>query len=212
MIKINKGSAPREWIEYCRTKGVSYQAIPELTEALYREQGYICAYCMRRIPLTKRDYNSNEDHRIDHILCRDDHHDRELDYSNMVICCPGAINEDLHCDKKKDNKDVTFDLFSDYSINTLSYSTNTGEIKSSNLIWNDEINRLLNLNNKLLKINRKWVIDSIITTIGKKRWTKRVIIEQLKLWEGIDRDGKRKQFCGVAIWFLKKTLSRSPKS
>ncbi len=206
MIKINKGIAPREWADYCRTPGVQYQAVPELRDALYKAQGYICAYCMRRIPV--RDNNSNEDHRIDHIKCRKKHPADELHYSNMVICCPGAINGDPHCDKKKRDNDVTFDLFSDQFIQTLSYSTNTGEIKSTNSTWNDEINRFLNLNNSLLKANRRKVIASIIEVFGERKWKKREVKEQLKSWENLDEDGKYKPYCGVAIWFLKKTLPR----
>lgn len=210
MIKINKGPVPQEWIDYCRTPGVEYQAIPELVEALYREQGYICAYCMRRIPV--RDSNYREDHRIDHIQCRDDHPNRQLNYSNMVICCPGAINggfiDRCHCDRKKGDNDVSFNLFSDHFIGTISYSTGTGEIKCSVSQWNDEINRLLNLNNGLLKANRKAVIESIIKILGKPEWKTRNIMEQLNSWKGVDREGKRKEFCGVAVWFLNRVLSR----
>lgn len=50
MIKIAKNKEPKEWTEYRNTPGVDYQSIPELVESLLKEQGYICAYCMRRIP------------------------------------------------------------------------------------------------------------------------------------------------------------------
>ena len=66
---------------------------------------------MRRIP--HKDKNSNENSRIDHILSRDKHPDMKLDYGNMVICCPGAISGNFHCDKFKGEEDITFSLFND---------------------------------------------------------------------------------------------------
>ena len=49
MILITKNKEPKEWTEYRNTPGVDYQAIPELVQSLLKEQGYICAYCMRAL-------------------------------------------------------------------------------------------------------------------------------------------------------------------
>lgn len=57
MILITKNKEPKEWTEYRNTPGVDYQAIPELIQSLLKEQGYICAYCMRRIPKQDKLYN-----------------------------------------------------------------------------------------------------------------------------------------------------------
>ncbi|MDM8338404.1 hypothetical protein [Mediterranea massiliensis] len=112
MRKIEKQSEPREWTAHRLTPGAKYEAKPELREALLKEQGYLCAYCMRRIPI--RDTNSNETTRIDHILSRRNHPELQLNYSNMVVCCPGAITSDFHCDKQKGENDITFNLFEDH--------------------------------------------------------------------------------------------------
>ena len=93
MRKVDKRPEPKEWVEYRQTPGAKYEAISELRSSLLEEQGYVCAYCMRRIPV--KDRNSNETSRIEHVLSREKHPDRELDYHNMVICCPGAIFPDL---------------------------------------------------------------------------------------------------------------------
>ena len=107
MILINKNQEPKEWTEYCSTPGVTYQSIPELVDALLKEQGYICAYCMRRIPTKDKIEGklTSEDHRIEHIKCRENHEDLQLKYNNMLICCPGHIGEDEHCDRKKGNQE-----------------------------------------------------------------------------------------------------------
>ena len=104
MIKIAKGKEPKEWTEYRNTPGVDYQSIPELVESLLKEQGYICAYCMRRIPHRDKLYKkdgikyvlTDEAHRIEHVLSRDNHPDKKLDYNNMVVCCPGHIGDEDH--------------------------------------------------------------------------------------------------------------------
>lgn len=83
MRKINKNPEPKEWTSYRLTPGADYKAIPELRRALLEEQGYICAYCMRRIPV--KDSNSNETSRIEHILCRGKHDDEKLHYTKGVI-------------------------------------------------------------------------------------------------------------------------------
>lgn len=42
-------------------------------------------------------------------------------------------------------------------------------IQSSNPIWDKEINDILNLNCSILGINRKQVLDAVITVLGEKR-------------------------------------------
>lgn len=135
MIKITKGKEPKEWTEYRATPGVDYQSIPELVESLLKEQGYICAYCIRSIPC--KDKISNEDHRVEHILSRDNHPNQKFVYSNMVLCCPGHIGNEDHCDRQKGGRDVTFNLFDASFIATLSYKSD-GEIVSSNEQYNKE--------------------------------------------------------------------------
>lgn len=116
MILITKNKEPKEWTEYRNTPGVDYQAIPELVQSLLKEQGYICAYCMRRIPTKDKIYKkdgvnfvyTNEDHRVEHIKSREQHDDLKLDYTNMVVCCPGHIGAQDHCDRLKGPKDISF--------------------------------------------------------------------------------------------------------
>ena len=207
MRKIVKLGEPAEWTAYRLTPGVDYQSIPELRDSLLKEQGYICAYCMRRIP--HRDKNSSETSRIDHILCRENHDDLKLDYRNMVICCPGAINNEFHCDKLKDSNDVTFNLFDDAFINTISYKSRDGHISSSDITHNREMNDLINLNHRLIKKNRIQTLNGIITRLGNRKWKASDIRRELTQWEEKDVSGKYKPYCGIVIWYLKKKLRQA---
>lgn len=213
MILMKKRKEPDAWLKYRLTPGVDYQSIPELVESLYKEQGYICAYCMRRVP--HRDSVSNEDHRIEHMLSREKHDDKKLDYNNMVICCPGHIGAEDHCDKKKGSDDISFSLLDSVFINSLSYS-NDGSIKSSNDIYDKELNETLNLNTALLKANRKSMIGELVKGIqsyvirnGKldKSFLNRMIDKYSHMYS---KDGKQvyHPYCGVAIYYLRRKLKK----
>ena len=210
MRKINKGNEPRKWTEYRLTPDATYKRISELADALLKEQGNICAYCMRRIPT--KDKNSNETTRIDHKLSQENHDDLQLDYKNMVICCPGAISNDFHCDKSKGEEDVTIPLFEDYFVETIEYETSDGKIKSTNPIWDNEINSndILNLNNKQLKRNRKEALSAATITLNQTVTWKRSAIQKLIAdWDNMDSDGNFKPYNGIVVWYLKKKLKQS---
>ena len=219
MILIRKKSEPKEWLKHRSTPGVDYESIPQLVDSLLEEQGYICAYCMRRIPCKDRLYKKDginfvltgEDHRIEHILSREKHEDKKLDYSNMVICCPGHIGNEDHCDRLKGSNDITFSPLDQNFIATLSYKTD-GEIVSSNAQYNKEINEVLNLNTKLLKENRKntWeaVKKELIAQRGGKPWNKTILSAYIKKYSSLNKQLKMIPYCGVVLYFLQKKLKQ----
>lgn len=208
MRKITKKSEPKEWTKYRLTPGVKYQAKDFLRNSLLEEQGFICAYCMRRIP--SKDENSNELSRIEHLKSQNKYPEKQLDYSNMVVCCPGAIDHNYHCDKSKGDFDVSFDLFSDQFISTILYRSKTGEIYSTNEKYSFEMNDVLNLNNRLLMRNRKAALDGVIKVLKKKGWTKTNITVFLKIWNNKRKNNKKGweylEYCGIVVWFLKQKL------
>lgn len=206
MRKIIKQTEPKEWTEHRLTFGADYEAIPELRKSLLEEQGYICAYCMRRIPV--KDKNSNEESRIDHVLSRKKHPDQKLNYTNMVICCPGAIDYDFHCDKQKGENDLSFNLFNNQFFTTLSYKSKTGKIESSDARYNSEINDLLNLNNRLLMSNRKSALLGVINSLDKIGWTVTNITQQIKKWDNQNTTGQYKEYNGMILWYLTKRLKQ----
>lgn len=207
MIQINKGSEPAEWSAKCNTPGfVEYEPIPELRHSLLKEQGYLCAYCMRSIPV--HDMGVAESSKIEHILSRKAHPNRQLDFQNMVICCPGNIGNIAHCDKSKEDKCVSFDIFKPQLEDSISYESRSGKIKSSNPLWDKEINdaEILNLNHKLLMINRLQVLNGVQELLEKKKWKKAELQLKLNEWLIKDKEGKFKPYCGIVRWYLNKKL------
>lgn len=222
MIKITKNKEPKEWFEYRSTPGVDYQSIPELVRSLLREQGYICAYCMRRIPchdkLHKKDginyVQTDENHRIEHIHSRERHPDEKLNYSNMVICCPGHIGNEEHCDRLKGSKDISFTPFDENFISTLSYHSD-GTIISTNHQYDKEINEILNLTTPLLKENRRqsWntVIKELVANNKGKVWTKAIVSKYIQKYSSMhSKDGLLQYipYCGIVVYMLKKKLKQ----
>ena len=207
MRKILKQLEPREWTKHRLTPGAKYEAVPELRKALLEEQGYLCAYCMRRIPI--RDTNSNESTRIDHILSRTKHPELQLNYSNMVVCCPGAQSSDFHCDKQKGENDITINLFEDHFFDTLSYSSKDGRIKSSDAESDRQINELLNLNHALLKRNRLETLRGVILMLNRIEWTSSNIRHQIEIWNQKDQQGHYKPYNSIVVWFLKKKMEQN---
>jgi len=200
MIKIIKVREPSEWTEHRTTPGAEYEAKPALRNSLLDEQGFICAYCMRRI--------TYENSIIEHIKCRSKRPDLSMNYDNMVICCQGNINDEDHCDKLKHDSDIAFSPFEDVFIDSLSYETKNGKIKSSNTQWQDELESILNLNNSLLKLNRQAVIEGVIGVLAKKGYTLHQLSSQFNEWKNPDKNHKKKEYCGIVIWYIGKKLRR----
>ena len=135
------------------------EALAELREALLREQGYLCAYTMIRIP------SSDKGH-IEHVWPRSRAPKKELEYTNMVYCVPGsdaARGEfGAHC---KDDFEVTSDNFvapTHRACETrLSYDL-SGGVKASRETDSAAIQTvaILNLNHKVLVAQREAAIRS----------------------------------------------------
>jgi hypothetical protein len=208
MILINKNAAnePNSWVQYKNTPGVSYAPSNDLRNALLAEQGYICAFCMRTIPLSKKDPSENETSKIAHLVSRANDPARWGDYANMVACCPGNINGQAHCDKSQESLDVTMPMFNIQLQNSITYRSHTGEISSSNAGWDAQIKTMLNLNNSLLKLNRIEALKGIRQTLETKKMTRAKIVQKIEKWSSIDSDGKLKPYCGMVIWYLQKKL------
>lgn len=208
MIKIDKGKEPNSWTRHRLTPGARYEATDELRNSLLSDQGYICAYCMRRIPVS--DKGCDETSRIEHVrpqsLLTEE---QAMDYNNMVICCPGAISstadKSCHCDRHKKETEISISPFNQNQIDTITYKGD-GTITSSDKNIEKDLNNTLNLNIPLLKANRKAVRDSLIMSFGKQQLKKGDFEKILKIYSSKDKEGRRKEYCGVVISYINKKL------
>lgn len=219
MRKIDKKPEPQEWKAYRETPGVRYQPIPSLADALLEEQGFICAYCERRIP--HQDAPGGENHRIDHLTpqmkARQDGDDSDLLYENMVICCPGNIanNRDYyHCDKYKGHKDLMISPLNAGMMGTIRFTV-SGRIKSTDPKLDVELNEGgLNLNNDFLLQHRQEAWLTVVEKLTKMGWTKKHVKDVLALWENKHTIKYKEEehqayypFCSMICYLLKKKLA-----
>ena len=189
MRRINKKAEPRAWKDYRTTPGARYQAFDFLVDALLDEQGFVCAYCERRIP--HRDAPGEEDHRIEHLSsqmkARKERDNSDLDYANMVICCPGNVansKDHYHCDKAKGNKALMISPLSASMMSTIRF-TPSGRIISTDKELNVELGENgLNLNDDFLVRSRQETWATVVERLNNIGWTKKHVCSLLDAWEG----------------------------
>lgn len=217
MIKIEKGAEPHEWLEYRVQPDATYEdadaeAKNALRNSLLLEQGYICGYCMRRIDAAHS--------RIEHIKPQssslaEGHPEEALDYHNMILCCDGDINsaqekKGFHCDRRKADIPIHFSPLESHVVETVSYSSKSGEIKSSDETYRNDFNDVLNLNHPRLKENRLATLNGVIDRLKKKSdWKKSELTDALNNYLCKNNEGKKKPYCGIVIWFLMKKIAQS---
>ena len=223
MRKITKNTEPKAWTQYRLTPGAAFKPIPELVNSLLDEQGYICAYCERRIPCKDAVEGTPgaENHRIEHLRTQSTSKktgiSTDLDYSNMVVCCPGNIARDgaenYHCDKRKGDVDLRISPLDDTMMSTIQF-TPSGLIKSTDSQLDREINENLNLNQQLLRSNRKETWIGIARGLKAKDWNVSNIRHLIDVWESKHKENINghmvlayKPYCSMVLYMLNKKLN-----
>ncbi len=226
MKHIKKGKEPQTLTNKRNTEGAIYEcAQKDWQEDLLKEQGHLCAYCMRRISLDRK--NGKPCIEIEHYLSRKLHPNLSLRWENMLGVCNGDAGTETHCDKSKGkrnseglfvkgkaNGEVKLNILNPLEINqsekVIIYSL-SGEILANaqdpdlqNKI-NEDLDIILNLNDEKLKEYRKEAIDLakklLIDKYPRGNWTLYQIEKEIEEWKN-KRDGKYRPFCQAAIWFL----------
>lgn len=214
MRQIKKGKEPREWQEHRSTPGATYD--PEkgpgptaetkqaLREALVREQGYLCCYCMGRIRPTQ------DGMKIEHWAAQSMFPEHRMTYSNLLGACLGGEGSrpaDQHCDTAKGNKALQIhpaDPGKDCS--ALFGYASTGKIDGRA----DEARRdilTLNLNASRLVQARKAVLEGLLAWFRSHKNRGRSVSRSELLRKMRSHDDTSEEldpFCQVAIYWLTK--------
>lgn len=215
MVNINKGNSPATLVNYRREqiridrdltgKNIfdDFRNKDELRTLLIKEQGYLCAYCMQRIK------NDPLKSKIEHCKSQDEFSAEKLNYANLLLCCKGnegQKKENHHCDTKKGKDTFHFNPSeSRHNMEQLIKYGSRGSISSDNTSLDFEMNNILNLNEKMLKMNRESVQIAVETALNKNSGTRTrsEIVRLINKWSKLT-DGKYKAYYGVAIYKLKK--------
>jgi uncharacterized protein (TIGR02646 family) len=211
MKQIIKNQEPKSLLEHRLQPFADYDNYPqksELRTSLLVEQGYICCYCMQRIRDDKM--------KIEHWRSQDEFPDLQLDYNNLLGACEGSQGSPKHlqhCDTKKGNARLTINPLDNLKNceDLIKYHPN-GEIYSDDKIIDDELNQILNLNMQTLTKNRKLVLDEVIQELiseqPKKDWTAEILNRKIQKLSNKQKDEKYQPYCQIAIYYLKKKLSK----
>lgn len=95
---------------------------------------------------------------------------------------------------------------------TISYNSKDGKVVCTD--FQNDLDNILNLNCKPLMRNRKGVIDATVQVMNKTlsiaqkntRWKKQALNKEMKRWSSKDDDGMFREYCMVAVYYLKKKL------
>ena len=241
MIEIRKTAAPTELVilqQDCVDQGLTAnEAYKKLSGArkvrvvnqLMQDQGYLCAYCMRRIP-DKRD---SERGVKDPTEVRIEHWDARnrvggttcgafgaLDYYNMLAVCSGNQNSPLNkkskltCDAKCGNRKLTVNPLDASTLTTI-YYTEDGYIKASDPVIDDDLNVGLNLNCTKdavqLPAERKKVLEVIQEEIMSEIENGNSFLECCtSLYNELMLiDDEKPPYIGISLWWLKDTVNKA---
>lgn len=180
MLPIKKGPAPRALLDAVQRvrrtpdttlswKQIDSSERADIRDALLREQGGLCAYCMRKI--------TSDDAHIEHIRPQSagaGHDDPDsVDYANLLAVCNGfeGSSAGLTCDKARGNRFLTVNPLKPATLESIRYRRD-GTIYSNDQAINQDLTDTLNLNQRLLLRNRREALRSScrrLETMGAKR-------------------------------------------
>ena len=238
MIRIIKGKEPQALLSYRTNKwnpvekqkiqptydGMPTEVKDEVKEHLLREQGYLCAYCMRRLSSVKKT-------KIEHWIAEKYlSEDEKLDYHNMLGVCYGKdensdekayVGKEYEiCDRHRGSDMLHIDPRLEKDMETIFYRSKDGTIWSSDEVLNNDLDKTLNLNCRapfFLPENRKEVLEAVINKLNKTKvkndgtWKKSLLFKLKRQYESKDKRGYLEPYAGIALWYLNKRLKRVQK-
>lgn len=220
-ITKKSSNEPKEVVKKRTTKGSTFDDLPKkpLRTALLKEQGFICAYCMKRISNTSKT-------RIEHFAPRTKENSKN--YMNLIAACDGnelskkdksdtrtsLEKKMVHCDVLKKNTSISISPLKK-SCEQLVLFDIAGIVYSNDETTEKELNDILGLNHPSLVRERIYVLDelkNIISIEAKKNADNKIRKSQLqsliKQWAKRNKNSKFIPFCRVAINYLEKRISR----
>lgn len=228
MIHVRKGPPPAA-LTTCRATpdtsvdppqpahydGPGFEAVKQdVREALVAEQRGVCCYCNDRIAPTEA--GMHIEHRVPQ---HGEHGDptRDLDWTNLLAACPGAIPNPLgkgprvlHCDAAKGHTPMSLDPTQAAHVGCIEYAR-SGKVTSTRKAHQDELDAVLCLNVKPLVERRQRVLSVFQAELGRRcgaRVLPRPMLEKLR--EQVrDPHGQLRPFAGVLCDWLERALRKA---
>ena len=218
MIWIKKGREPSSLERYRQQPYASYDGYPdkeELRAALLRDQGYICAFCMRRI---ENDHNTMK---VEHWKAQSsmEKEVQKLDFRIMLGVCDGCRSEVEYkyttCDTHRKDAELYVNPLDKRMMDTIKYDRNGYIHSKDNRIEHDLIDTLnLNCEQAPSRIvaNRKRIYEECKQRLealqSRGKWNVSNLQKLLQEYEKLD-GGKRKAYSGVALYLIHRYLRKA---
>ena len=219
MLAIRRGEPPAELTRNVREllpgqrvyENLSTETRAALKNTLLKRQGYLCAYCMRRI--RDADHAKLEHRYPQSRSIAEGHPEQTVDYENMLLSCMGGSDasgcsrESLTCDSHKGDETISIDPCSQDDVDTIRYYR-TGEIHSTNPAFERDLCETLNLNceEAFLPQDRAKVYEAMQRAIERENPktpdAKRAFARR-KL-QALESARVREPFMGVMVYRLKR--------
>lgn len=219
MIYIKKSKEPPVLIQYKKKKYAHYEGMPRevraaVKESLLAEQGYLCAYCMRRI--------TADTMTIEHYNCQSQITEQEaLDYRIMLAVCLGNRGtqqqkvkwKDMICDAHRMNLPLTVNPQKEDDIKWVKYN-GFGEIGSEHEKIHEDLTETLNLNCPAMNLpgNRKRALDALKTYLIKQKrngmWKSDFLQRVRKKFAEPDDTGRKQEYAGILLYYLDRQLRK----
>ncbi|MCD7882327.1 MAG: hypothetical protein LUI87_01255 [Lachnospiraceae bacterium] len=221
MIVVKRGKEPNSLLEFRKQNpDADYEDTPsdvlnDIREQMWREQGCLCGYCMKRI-------NSPDVERIEHCIPRhpkgETVHDKQatLNYRWMLgVCYGNSLNrgvkpEEMTCDAHRRNTELIINPYDETSIRKIKYKAD-GRIYSDDPEINKDLTETLNLNCEAISLpqTRKNVLTETKKRIAKKckGKTQDAYMQELRrTYVSLAHERNLIPYCGIIISWLENKL------
>lgn len=215
MIYIEKRAEPHSLRAHRNTSGADFDSLDkmELRDFLLSEQGYICAYCMKRI-------NDAKDTKIEHYEARND--ENQLIYTNLLAVCTG--NEKLQnqsgrvdpkkfsCDTMKKSQVLHINPQNKGDMKTIYYDA-LGKIYSTNREYQNDLDIVLNLNDPygFLIDNRQAALKAVQNQLSKLKpgQDAKPLLQKMKnLCITKNNADELPEFVGIMLWYVERQIRK----
>ena len=214
MIEIKKGKEPQELISHRKKPYATYSNMPPdvheiVLNSLIKEQGYICAYCMRRIPQKDKTPSVTIEH-IDPQSKTDNA--KALNYRNMLAVCNGnrgcGTEDGMICDAKRGNDSLYVNPLKPETLKSIRYKSD-GTIFSDIEVINEDLDIRLNLNCQALGLPdiRRKALQTMINRIHEEHPTGSIKTICAKYLTYYQQQTKKTPYVGILISWLEKKIA-----
>ncbi len=211
MRNISKGTEPKSLETHRCSSNSNYDNFADkqsLRESLVAEQRGLCCYCMSRITA------DSDKMKIEHWKSQENYSERQLDYSNLLGGCLGGNGKPLklqHCDTRKRNLDLLMNPADPvHDVERIIRFDSDGTIRSTDPVFENELNEILNLNTPILKNNRKAVLRGMLEALPKQgNWNDSLIEKKIGQWDEKLERSILEPYCQIVVYWLRKRLRQT---